>query len=347
VPQGISTAPAWFVRMVLEVLKDHAVKDYAAVLMDGISIYSDMEEEHGQHIRAVMNTLRKYNFKVKGRKCTFGRSETKFVGYRISSDGIRLLERKISSIISWPMVASQKDTQIFLGLVGAYRKFIPNLGKLAVPLNTLTALSKPEFDKYMMIKENQVIISDSIHKIKSVHWVAITEKELTAEKFADIFVNFYICLHSLPDIIISDRDSRFNSRFWKYLTQLWETKLAFSTTFHPQTDGQAEKANSIVRRFLRAFSTNKQRSWDALLAIAEFAYNSHRHQSTGISPFEADRGYIPRMPLDSMTTTRCRRPPRGHPEVNFSIYMADILKELEMALAHAQEQQIVEANSHR
>jgi hypothetical protein len=90
-----------------------------------------------------------------------------------------------------------------------------------------------------------------------------------AGEFTDLFINFYIRLHSLPDTIISDRDFRFNSRFWKYLTRLWETKLAFSTAFHPQTDGQAEKANLIIKRFLRAFLTNKQRSWDTLLVIAE------------------------------------------------------------------------------
>jgi hypothetical protein len=52
--------------------------------------------------------------------------------------------------------------------VGAYQKFIPNLGKLAAPLNTLATLSKPEFDKHIMIKENQIIISDTIRKIKSI-----------------------------------------------------------------------------------------------------------------------------------------------------------------------------------
>jgi hypothetical protein len=79
----------------------------------------------------------------------------------------------------------------------------------------------------------------------------------------------------------------------------------------------------------------------------EFPYNSHCHKSSGISPFEADLGYIPKMPLDTMATTRCRRSPRGHPEAHFSTYMAGILKELKMALAHAEEQQTAEANFYR
>jgi hypothetical protein len=77
----------------------------AAVFIDDISINLDTEEEYVQHVRAVMDTLRKYNFKVKDCKCTFGRSETECVDYRVSGDGIRLLEQKISSIINWLITA--------------------------------------------------------------------------------------------------------------------------------------------------------------------------------------------------------------------------------------------------
>jgi hypothetical protein len=99
-------------------------------------------------------------------------------------------------------------------------------------------------------------------------------------------------------------------RFLETLNQQWEIKLVFSTAFYPQTDEQAEKANSIVEYFLRAFFTNKQSSWDTLLAIAEFAYNNHTDQSTKLAPFEADLGYLPRMPLDTMATIRPYRLPR-------------------------------------
>jgi hypothetical protein len=85
----------------------------------------------------------------------------------------------------------------------------------------------------------------------------MTEKTLTAEKFGEIIMNFYVPFHGPLDIIVSDRDTQFTSEFWAHLTKQWETKLAFSTAFYPQMDGQAKKANSIVKRVLRAFSTNK------------------------------------------------------------------------------------------
>ena len=60
------------------------------------------------------------------------------------------------------------------------------------------------------------------------------------------------------------------------------------TAFHPQTDGQAQKANSIVKRYLRTFAAVNERHWDSLLALADFSYNSHVHKATRMSPFEAD-----------------------------------------------------------
>jgi hypothetical protein len=99
---------------------------------------------------------------------------------------------------------------------------------------------------------------------------------------------------------------------------------------------QAEKGNTILKRLLRGFSTNKQTSWDQLLLALEFGYNCHCYQSTRISPFKADFGYNSRIPLDAMVATRLRWSQGGHPEVNFSTYMANILKQLNASLAHIQ-----------
>ena len=130
------------------------------------------------------------------------------------------------------------------------------------------------------------------------HWVAANENGLTAERFATIFFEGYFRLHGLPNVIVSDRDPRFTGGFWQHLTKLWGTRTAMSTAFHPQSDGQAEKANSIVERYLRTFPVANERHWDRLLALAEFSYNSHIHKATAMSPFEANTAENPRMPLD-------------------------------------------------
>src|SRR5437588_12970969 len=111
---------------------------------------------------------------------------------------------------------------------------------------------------------------------------------MSSSEFAQVFLEYYVRLHGLPDLIISDHDVLFTSQFWKELMKIWKTKLAMSTAFHPQTNGQAEKANSIVECYLRAYATNRQRSWNKLLPLAEFAYNSTVQAAIQMNPFEAD-----------------------------------------------------------
>ena len=195
---------------------------------------------------------------------------------------------------------------------------------------------------------NDTIITFIDGLTKRAHWIATCERTLTAERFAEIFVDFYFRLHGLPSDIVSDRDVRFTSDWWQHLTKIWQTKLRMSTAFHPQTDGQAEKANSIVERYLRSFVLTRPQERDRLLALAEFSYNAHRHKSTGLAPFEADLGYIPRLPMDIIAG---RRPlPQSHPTClasSFATTMADILYQLRQALQHTQTQQQKESNTKR
>ena len=75
---------------------------------------------------------------------------------------------------------------------------------------------------------------------KMVHFAPCT-KEVTAPECARIFVDTVFRLHSLPEVIISDQDPRFTSKFWTSLFDLLGTDLRFSTAFHPQTGGQSER----------------------------------------------------------------------------------------------------------
>nr|GFD06981.1 transposon Ty3-I Gag-Pol polyprotein [Tanacetum cinerariifolium] len=75
---------------------------------------------------------------------------------------------------------------------------------------------------------------------KSAHFLPI-QKGYSVSKLAETFQQEIIRLHGTPLTIVLDRDSRFTSRFWKGLQKAWGTRLKFSTTFHPQTDGQTER----------------------------------------------------------------------------------------------------------
>jgi hypothetical protein len=177
--------------------------------------------------------------------------------------------------------------------------------------------------------------------------VAVKESELTAEKFAKVFIESYFRLHGLPEIIVSDRDPRFTSEFWQHLTELWQTKTAMSTAFHPETDGLAEKANEIVERYLRTFAAGNERKWDELLPLAEFSYNSHVHKAHGMTPFEADLGYNPRMPMDILAVTGQPKPGGGTRAVSFATHMNDIVQELRNSLKISRDSYMQEANKKR
>ncbi|KAL4015479.1 hypothetical protein IC575_023063 [Cucumis melo] len=104
-------------------------------------------------------------------------------------------------------------------------------------------------------------------------------------------------LHGVPVSIISDRDARFTSKFWKGLQLALGTRLDFSTAFHPQTDGQTERLNQILEDMLRACVLEFSGSWDSRLHLMEFAYNNSYQATIGMAPFEALYGKCCRSPV--------------------------------------------------
>eukprot|EP00887_Chlorella_sp_A99_P003533 scaffold7.g3533.t1 len=108
-------------------------------------------------------------------------------------------------------------------------------------------------------------------------------------------------LFGVPSKLISDGDPRFASCFWQTVWRLHGTKLALSTAFHPQTDGQTERLNRALEEMLRHQVNAQQSDWAELLPITEFAYNSAKQASTGYSPFFLNYGREPRVPVDWLT----------------------------------------------
>jgi len=129
----------------------------------------------------------------------------------------------------------------------------------------------------------------------------------TASIAADSFINNIFRLHGFPDSIVSDRGTQFTSDFWNRLCELLNIKLSFSTSNHPQTDGQTERVNGILEQYLRCFINERQNNWVDLLPFAEFAYNNTLQQSINQSPFFANYGYNPKFSLEIPTLDRPHR----------------------------------------
>jgi hypothetical protein len=121
---------------------------------------------------------------------------------------------------------------------------------------------------------------------------------LTAEEFGELFVRHVVCRFGLPDSIITDRDPRWTSDFWKGVAHFLKTKMSLSSAHHPQHDGQTEILNRHLVTMIRAYVSDDLVDWAAWLHILEFTYNNTMHRSTGTSPNFLTYGFQPKTPLD-------------------------------------------------
>jgi hypothetical protein len=99
-------------------------------------------------------------------------------------------------------------------------------------------------------------------------------------------VDRIVCLHGVSKKIVSDRGSQFTFKFSEKLHESMDTKLHFSLTYHPQTDGQTERTNQILEDMLRACALKYGSSWDMSLPYAEFSYNNSYQVSIEMTPLE-------------------------------------------------------------
>jgi hypothetical protein len=104
---------------------------------------------------------------------------------------------------------------------------------------------------------------------------------------AELYVDNIMKLHGAPRSIMSDRGPQFTAQFWKSLHASMGTELNYNTTFHPQTDGQAERVNQVLEDLLRACVLTYGSDWEKSLSYAEFSYNNGYQASLRMVPFEA------------------------------------------------------------
>ncbi|RDB26459.1 Transposon Ty3-G Gag-Pol polyprotein [Hypsizygus marmoreus] len=128
-----------------------------------------------------------------------------------------------------------------------------------------------------------------------------TTTGLTANGFGELFVKHFATRFGLPASIITNRDPRWTSDFWKAIASAWKTKMALSSSHHPQHDGQTEIVNKSIETMLRAYVSEDKHSWATWLHLLEYAYNSSLHSSTGASPFFLLYGFEPLNVLDFLT----------------------------------------------
>jgi transposase InsO family protein len=105
-------------------------------------------------------------------------------------------------------------------------------------------------------------------------------------QLAELYMSRIVCLHGVPNKIVSNRGTQLTLRFWERLHETMDTQLRFSSAYHPQTDGQTERVNQNLEDMLRACALQYGRSWDKSLTYAEFYYNNSYQESLKMALFE-------------------------------------------------------------
>lgn len=145
-PFGMMNSGATFVRMMDKVLAGY--DEFADSFIDDIGIFSDTWEYHIEHLRAVFDSLRQAKLVAKPSKCLFGYGELEFLGHIAGSGKLKPVQDKVSAIRQFPAPVTKKQVRSFLGLIGFYRKFIPQFSDISVPLTDLTKKNAPNKVKW-------------------------------------------------------------------------------------------------------------------------------------------------------------------------------------------------------
>ena len=135
-----------------------------------------------------------------------------------------------------------------------------------------------------------------VHRFSKMAHFLPCSKTFDASRIATIY--FDVRLHGLPRTIVSNRDVKFTSYFWKIMWYKMRTKLQFSNAFHPQTDGQTDVVNRSLGNLLRCLVGENLRTWNLVLLTVEFSYSSSVNETIWMSPFEVVYACQPRQLID-------------------------------------------------
>ena len=121
---------------------------------------------------------------------------------------------------------------------------------------------------------------------KATHFIPVKSTYKT-NAIAKIFMEDIFILQGLLKEIVSDRDPKFTSNFLKGLFAYFGTKLTFSNSYHPHTNGQTERVNQVLEDMIHMYVMDKPSKWEDYLHLVEFPYNNGQRASLGMSPYEA------------------------------------------------------------
>ena len=136
-PFGLTNAPVGFMDLMNKVFHPY-LDQFVIIFIDDILLYSKNAEEHGFHLRIVLQTLRERQLYAKFSKCEFWLKKVIFLRHVVSKNGIFVDLRKVEAIVKWEILKNVTEIQSFLGLARYYRRFVEHFSLIAMPLTQLT-----------------------------------------------------------------------------------------------------------------------------------------------------------------------------------------------------------------
>ncbi|GJU40629.1 putative reverse transcriptase domain-containing protein [Tanacetum coccineum] len=169
-PFGLTNAPAVFMDLMNRVCKPYLDK-FVIVFIDDILIYSKNKEEHEEHLKIILELLKKEQLYAKFSKCDFWLESVQFLGHVINNKGVHVDPAKVEAIRNWSAPTTPKEVRQFLGLAGYYRRFIEGFSLISKPLTKLTQKNK----KYEWGTEEDEAFQTLKHKLCSAPILALPE----------------------------------------------------------------------------------------------------------------------------------------------------------------------------
>jgi len=181
-PFGLTNAPAIFMDLMNRVFRSYLDK-VVVVFIDDILIYSSSKIEHANHLREVLETLRRNKLYAKLSKCEFWLNEVVFLGHVISENGISVDPKKIEAVLRWERPTNVTEIRSFLGLAGYYRRFIEGFSTIASPM---TRLTRKEV-KFEWSKECETSFQELKSRLTSTPVLALPKEQEGFAVYSDAF----------------------------------------------------------------------------------------------------------------------------------------------------------------
>nr|GEZ49879.1 reverse transcriptase domain-containing protein [Tanacetum cinerariifolium] len=294
-PFGLTNAPAVFMDLINRVCKPYLDK-FVIVFIDDILIYSRNEEEHANHLRIILEVLRKEKLYAKVSKCL----------------GVVLMKReKVVAYASGQLKPHKENYtthDLELGAVvfalKIWRHYLYECQKPSgllvqpkIPMWKWERITMDFITKLPKTSNGHDTIWVIVDRLtKSTHFIP-TRATDSMETLTRLYITEIVSQHGVPISIISDRDIHFSSRFCQSLQNALGTQIDMSTAYHPETDGQSERTIQTLEDMLRSCVIDFKKGWDRHLPLIEFSYNNSYHASIMAALFEALYGQKCRSPV--------------------------------------------------